>query len=152
MSKLRQFLSERKAEIDRQIKDLRDERAEILMAEKALPQADSVPGIERQSRRAPDGGPTLKDMAVAVLSELPDGADANAIRHLIGMKFGREIARESMSPQLSRLGAASVLKRDGLIWKLALPPQEGVAQTNEASGVSPPEASESEEVKLEDLL
>lgn len=150
MSKLRDFLSERKAEIDRQIKALRDERAEILIAEKALPQIDAVPGVERPTRRGPDGGPTLKEMAMAILKGFPEGADANKIRDMIHVIYGKEIARESMSPQLSRLGAAGILQRDGLIWRLAT--QATPPLTNEASNGDTFEASESEEVKLADLL
>ena len=150
MSKLREFLSERKAEIDRQIKALRDERAEILMAEKALPQADAVPGIERATRRSSSGGPTLKEMAVEILSKNPAGMDANAIRQMIFIDYGKDIARESMSPQLSRLGAAGILLRDGLIWRLAT--NAPASNANEAPDGDTPEASESEEVTLEDLL
>lgn len=152
MSKLRQFLAERKAEIDRQIKALRDERSEIVMAERALPQTDAVAGVERQQRRAPDGGPTLKEMAVAVLADTPNGADANTIRIAISERFGREIARESMSPQLSRLGAAGILERNGRIWRVAGGNEEPTGQTNEASDGETSETSEAETVTINDLL
>ena len=64
---------------------------------------------------------TLKQLAVEVLFERPGGADALAILNSIKEKYGFDVARESMSPQLSRLGQDGVISRNGLIWKIEDP-------------------------------
>jgi len=123
MTQLRSYLANRRTEIGEQIKALKAELAEIAIAEKAL--GGDAPEVMTRARSR-NGHPTLKDMALAVIDAAgPDGLDANQIREAIKANYGREIARESLSPQLSRLGQQEVLERHGLLWrKKRLSPEE----------------------------
>lgn len=117
---IREYLAQRRADIQAQIKALRAELAEVDVAERALL---SVNGEAMKGRRergtGGSGKKTLKEMAVEVLQNYPDGLEAANILSEIEKKYGVTVQRESLSPQLSRLGQDEVLKRDGLIWKLA---------------------------------
>ena len=134
MSKLRDFMATRRSEIDADIKALRSELRDIDAAEAALAEKDGTlrGGVHFGAglyRRRPDGKPTLKQMAISVL-EGGKSMDANSIRDAIIKEFDVEVPRESLSPQLSRLGSEGVLARHGLLWHRALGHDEGPDLTN----------------------
>lgn len=118
MATLRQFLSERREQIQAQMKTLRAELREIEAATAALPDATSIgesrAAVARERRR----GPTLKVLAVQVLKHYPDGLEANDIRQKIAETHGIEIKRSSMSPQLSRLAKDGIVRLAGRRWLL----------------------------------
>lgn len=119
MATLRQFLTERRAEIQQQIKMLRAELRELDVAASALPDAgDALRDTTDKPRRERREGPTLKTMAVEILKQNPDGLDANDIRAKIAQTFGVEVQRSSMSPQLSRLAKDGIVRLAGHRWLL----------------------------------
>lgn len=115
------FVVRRKAEIQEQIKALRAELNQLGEAEKLL----SLPmsAVRQRVRVTKAGAPTLKEMALEVLRHEPNGADANSILQGVKERFGVDVPRSSMSPQLSRLGQEGRVLLDGLVWRLA--PDEG---------------------------
>ncbi len=114
---LREYLAQRRTEIQTDLKALRVELAELDAAERALPDAGA--GAQKRERGATGTGKkTLKELALDALYHYPAGADAQTILSWIKHKHGIEVARESMSPQLSRLGQDRIIKRDGLLWRL----------------------------------
>jgi hypothetical protein len=117
MLPLREYLSNRRAEIQAQIKALRAELGDLDAAERGLASTSSD-GPKRERGASGTGRKTLKELAIEVLQQRPEGAEANTIIAEIKSKHGIEVARESMSPQLSRLGQEGVLTREGLIWRL----------------------------------
>lgn len=152
MLPLRDYLSQRRTAVQAEIKALRAELAELDAAERAL-----GGGNEQSIRRrgtAGSGKKTLKEMAMDVLRLHPEGLDASGIRNEIKRLFEVDIVRESLSPQLSRLGQAGDVSRDGLTWKLAQHHSSAAAygaDTNETPGASTPSVSD-EEDPLKDLL
>lgn len=115
---LRDYLAQRRSEVQASIKALRTELAELDAAEKALGDPGQSPKVKRERGTGGTGKKTLKEMALDALRANPEGADAQAILSWIKDTHGLEVARESMSPQLSRLGHEGVITRDGLTWRL----------------------------------
>lgn len=113
---LREFMAARKAEIQSQIKALRDELREIDAAFAALPQ-DGSARTTRERGPSGTGKKTLKELALEALKENPEGMEAVEIIKWIKDKYDLDVPRESMSPQLSRLGGDGIIKRDGLTWR-----------------------------------
>jgi len=112
MITLRDFLANRRSEIQAQIKTLRAELREIEAASSALQDAQGE-GIRPDVARTRRSGPTLKEMAIAILTDHPDGLEANDVRDKIAERFDAQVKRESMSPQLSRLAKEGVIRRGG---------------------------------------
>lgn len=99
---IRDMLAARKAEIKALQAQLKQELQDILAAEAAMsPIGEKEPVIKLRKGRGSKF--TLKDMVVSVLSDHKSGADALKILDLIKSKFGIDVKRESLSPQLSRL-------------------------------------------------
>jgi hypothetical protein len=117
MTTLREFMTSRRAEIQSQIKALKAELQDIDAAFAALPQ-DGQSRPQRDRGSSGTGKKTLKELALEALGENPSGLEALEIIKWIKEKYGTEIARESMSPQLSRLGQEEVVQRTGLTWRL----------------------------------
>lgn len=114
---LKDFLSSRKAEIKTQQAALRKELAEINAAEMAIESASN--GEDAATRKKVSSRLTIKDMIIGVLEDKPEGADAFKIQEMIKIKYGKEITRPSLSPQLSRLKTDdNVLVLDGNNWQL----------------------------------
>ena len=59
---------------------------------------------------------TIKDMILGALDDFPHGARAEQIVLKIQEKFGEEIARSSMSPQLTRLKNDNLVVRENNLW------------------------------------
>lgn len=112
MTTLRDFLTNRRSEIQTQLKALRGELREIEAASAALqdPQAEGSRPDAAITRR---GRPTLKEMAITILTDHPDGLEANDVRDRIAERFDVQVKRESMSPQLSRLAKEGIIRRGG---------------------------------------
>lgn len=96
---LRDFIANREGEIRDQLKALKAELRELQVAKAALNGQEATPLAAQSS------GPTIKDMARAVLSpdKARDGMTSAEILTAIKAAFDREIDRTSLSPQLSRL-------------------------------------------------
>jgi hypothetical protein len=112
MTTLRDFLANRRSDIQTQLKALRAELREIEAASAAL-QDPLREGIRSDATSTRRSGPTLKEMAIAILTDHPDGLEANDVRDRIAERFDVQVKRESMSPQLSRLAKEGVIRRGG---------------------------------------
>lgn len=107
---LRDFIAGRKAEIKLQLKELKREWRELQAAESAIATDDSESdGAE---------GNTIKEMILQVLAEHQTCADAHQIIEMIRKRFNVEIARTSISPQLSRLRKEKRLHMENKLWCL----------------------------------
>lgn len=62
--------------------------------------------------------PTMKEMIFSALNVVPEGLDVNDLIDFIQAAFDVEVARTSLSPQLSRMKAEGVLELAGDVWRL----------------------------------
>lgn len=106
-------MAQREAEIRDQMKALKAELREIHVAKSALVAQDDT-GAASASTAAP----TIKDMARELLAEAPDGATSGQILVAIKAKYGRDVDRTSLSPQLSRLKESGDVVLNGERWFL----------------------------------
>ena len=108
----RDFLEIREKEIKELRSQLLVELREIKTAKMAIQSDDSTEDSEPKK--------TIKDMVQEVLIEHGDGGSADQIIEWIAESFKIEIARSSLSPQLSRLKSEGILTTgpaDGF-WRL----------------------------------
>src|SRR5262245_42961295 len=126
-NRLRTFLENRRLELQSEIYDLRNRlaRAEAELTDLDRAKA-AIPMVNRldstQSRRSGVVQPgTIKDYAVRVLADHPNGLAALDILADINRRFGTSYPRTSLSPQLSRLGQAGIIEREGVVWRLRRP-------------------------------
>lgn len=119
---LRDFIATRRAEIKEAMASMRSELKELDAAEAALGTKESAPQARPTTSR---GDMTIQDMAQAVLQSADAGLDANEILAAIKQAFGKDIPRNSLSPQLSRLKDAGKVIVEGKTWKLASHPTGG---------------------------
>lgn len=124
-----EIIARRKAELQSEIERLRAELRQVLIAENAVSAA--APSLAIDMGREPRSA-TIKDQVVKILADSPRGLTAMEIQARLAERFDRFVKRESLSPQLSRLGAEGVLHRDGKVWQL---PMVGVALDRLREGV-----------------
>lgn len=120
MSKLLDFIASRrpvllarKQELSEELESVLRELTEFDLAEEAVKGKLVASEVAKKEQDM-----TIKQMVVDVLGVLPDGADAFTILRHINSRFGAGLARESLSPQLSRLKRANVIRLDGRVWFL----------------------------------
>ena len=116
METLNKFIARRKAEIAEEMEGLRTELRQISAAE-AMAQSEANLQAARRREQTPE---TIKEQVVKILVDCPSGLNAKEIQAQLKSRFDRDVKRESLSPQLSRLGAEGVIKRDGKIWALPM--------------------------------
>lgn len=113
---LRNFLEKREEEIvrkraalQRELEDLRSVRATLESRQRSGENQDA--GEKR----------TIKEMVRAVLERNPEGGTSDQIVSWINQTFGRELARPSLTPQLSRLKSDGEveLDEDVGVWSLS---------------------------------
>ena len=151
---LRDYLAQRRADIQANIKALRKELAELDAAESALAAVGDAPPKRRQRGSSGTGKLTLKELALEALSEHTTGLEASAILAFIAEKHGIEVARESMSPQLSRLAQdGEIVRLEGGKWQLQWvneiigePPVNETPDEDQSSGASDEEDEFAEEL------
>lgn len=111
-----EFIAARSKMILKQINDLRQELAALRNLKSTLSgkSVDSSPKSPQNRLNM-----TFQDMIVDVLNDQPShSAEALQIIDLIKEKHGKTILRSSISPQLSRLKAKSVLELNNNVWSL----------------------------------
>ena len=113
-------LSQRERDLKEQLKEIKALRAAL----KGVGEGDDS-NVSASQTSAKPNTPTFKEMIVSVLSEHGRGAQATEILGLIKTKFGKEIKRSSISPQLSRLKSEGVIDLDDKVWYL---PEHRVVQ------------------------
>lgn len=117
MASLREFIVGRRDEIKAQITALKSELRELELAEAAI-KTGTPERLGAPLRTATmSGKPTIKEMVLDVLNG-GGGAEASEIVELIHNRFGEEIPRSSLSPQLSRLKEDGFLNLDGRVWTI----------------------------------
>jgi hypothetical protein len=117
MTTLREFISNRRSAIRLQIDALKEELAELDAAERAISDCDRAHQEQRRSPRPAKATPSIKAMALEVLENCTVGADTNEIARLIAERFGVEVPRPSLSPQLSRLKSEGQLEIENKVWR-----------------------------------
>lgn len=156
MSAIREFIRQRKSEIMRQLTELKDELGELEAAESALstvkyghvskPQEGRPPSDQGNiadekvvgPRAVPDSvpKPTIKEMVLEILAVRPKGATAQEIVKFIADRFGQQIERSSLSPQLSRLKHEGRVVLSGRVWSLPSAEEASTEAEPEAPPVS----------------
>lgn len=145
MDKLPEFIAARRAELTSnrsalqagintllaEVREIDAELSQLFAAERAAAAVPSIPG----NRKANIRRGTIKDKIISVLSDCPEGADANKIVQLVVAKYGQEIPRTSLSPQLSRLKEDGWLNLRGKTWTY-VDPQDETPPESESGSVS----------------
>jgi hypothetical protein len=107
---LQEFIRSRRQALYAQVEAINNELAQLDSAEGAIT-GRVVPTTE--------GLPTIKNMILAVLAGEPKGLRANDIRPQIKTLYGYNLARESLSPQLTRLKNEGKVTLKGRTWHIA---------------------------------
>jgi hypothetical protein len=127
MASLREFIAGRRDEIKKQIAALKGELRDLDLAEAAIKTGTIT--VHAPAVSTP-GKPTIKEMVLEVLSGRGGlGVEASEIIALISNRFGEEVPRSSLSPQLSRLKEDGLLDLEGRIWKIASSKEDRGAET-----------------------
>lgn len=116
---LMDYLSTRRSEIEAHIKALRAELAEIRIAEAAL----SGEGVGKTVVTTPKGPAvvregSIKDWILRALTQAPEGLYTEGVITAIQTIGGPEVARSSITPQLSRLKAEGLVTYEVNKWWL----------------------------------
>lgn len=123
-----EFVARRRRELDIAEEDLRrkllaiaSEREQLngverLMVGERTPQSEIRRAISKRRKGIKPG--TIMDRVVKLLEKKPNGLTANEILQKLNYDASDYIARESLSPQLSRLKQAGYLLYENSIWKL----------------------------------
>lgn len=148
------YLTQRREEIEAQIKGLRSELAEIRIAETALRGEPEAKRATVTNGAVIKAG-TIKDWILKALMAYPaEGLETDGVIEAIRKMGGPLVERSSITPQLSRLKAARVLGHDGRHWRLPTDEEKAatklyeelvgpLSQNDEASdGYQPSDASE----------
>jgi len=114
MLPLREYLAERRQEVQAQIKSLKAELGELDRAASALEPVDVARSTQERGATG-SGRKTIKELALQALRENPDGLEASAMVTWMASK-GHVVARESLSPQLSRLKEDHRVILEGTRW------------------------------------
>lgn len=121
---LREVIGRHESEITAKIEELRKQlaplegeladirRARASLENRALPRALMVLG------ESPYPALTMKEMVLkALLEHFPNGATCGQFIAFFRDAWSRDIARSSLSPQLSRLRIEGKIQRHGLVWQ-----------------------------------
>lgn len=108
------LIKNRKSEIINKINELRSELRKIRALENSLRNNN----LDLFSNSVQSEKHTFKDMIIGVLKLMPDGGTANQILESIQNKYGINIMRSSISPQLSRLKQDGFLDVEKKVWKM----------------------------------
>lgn len=99
-------------------------RPNMLRVHDAISSSTTAPVVQTtDASRSPYSRFTIKDLVLKALADhFPNGATANQMLDLFANVWGRgNIARTSLSPQLSRLKDEHRIRREGHTWHLRRP-------------------------------
>jgi hypothetical protein len=113
---LRNFIELRRTQILEQISALKAELQELKLADAAI--RTGIAGSATVTKSNEEKS-TIKQMVIEVLQGRPEGADSSEIVQFIKQEFGEDVARSSLSPQLSRLKEEGKAVLNGKIWRLS---------------------------------
>ncbi len=127
---LADFIKRRRRELDQLEQELRDQLEEIAVERQQLssaekisvglntPESETIRAINKRERGIKPG--TIMDEVMQILRRHENGLPSNEILYRINLKRDHNyLARESLSPQLSRLKQAGFIVFDGSNWKLS---------------------------------
>jgi hypothetical protein len=125
-----EFIARRRRELDDEEAALRDRLAAIASEREYLRSAERISFGEKtpprevaraiRKRRKGIKAGTIMDRVINILRRHPDGLTASAILFGLNLETPESpLARESLSPQLSRLKQAGYIELDGSIWRLS---------------------------------
>ena len=156
---LREFIRNRRNELLRQISTLQSELKELDLAQSAIGDHMTETFVADTSlREIAEAGQvarprlrskkTIKQMAVDMLCDKPNGATAIEIIELIHERFGVDVPRASISPQLSRLKLDGEVEYTNNKWSLPqhlieqneAPPEGGASKITGEGDASPNES------------
>tara|TARA_R110001606_G_scaffold275969_1_gene424168 strand:- start:1187 stop:1801 length:615 start_codon:yes stop_codon:yes gene_type:complete len=145
MSKIRDLLSDRartlrnaRARLVSELREIDEEMQEIAIAIAAVERKQPLLPIAQSEQTVDelaDQELTIKDMILEVLGPIPEGAEALTILQFIKDRFGKDLERTSLSPQLSRLKRDGILDLDGKAWRIASVNDEGPAEAEPSKNV-----------------
>ena len=147
---LRDYLAQRREEIEQQMKALRAELSEIKIAEAALGGAPLNKTVVRSAN-----GPaairegSIKDWVLKALMHFSIPMETEQIIDAVQRIGGPAVNRNSMTPQLSRLKGDKLITLEGRLWRL-VPPD--LAQKDEAPGAGTPDAPDEDADEFDDIL
>lgn len=120
-----QILLKREREVVSRIDELRKELDPLESEFKQIQAAKRALGLPSTGALVPVNAPTaaafmtMKQLVIYALKEhFREGATGKQLVEFFKSRYGREIARESLSPQLSRLRAEKKIDHQGRIWFL----------------------------------
>ncbi|WP_339693184.1 hypothetical protein [Celeribacter baekdonensis] len=115
------YFEQREEELIRLREELKNELDQLRQARTAI--EDKQKASEQNKEKL-----TIKDMIRSVLSDNLEGGTSDQIIHWINIKHNADIARTSLSPQLSRLKADQEidLDDDSGIWRFSSRPPDWV--------------------------
>jgi hypothetical protein len=137
MTTTRDFLVKRQAEIQKKLEPLIQQRSEtereIAVLERELSDVRSAADALGMVNRLPESNlgvtrreaptPTIKEAALQILRDFPEGLIALDILAKINERYDLRLVRSSLSPQLTRLMRDGKLVAHDSVWRLARPPQ-----------------------------
>lgn len=139
---LKNYLAERRAEVEAQIKALKAELTEIRVAEEALSGnggGRSVLNTSRGPAVVRDG--SIKDWIIKALTINPFGLETDNVINEIVQMGGPTVERSSVTPQLSRLKSSGLIEKRGRLWQLPIQTQ----REETPDGYQPSGASDDED-------
>ncbi len=98
--------------MESEILRLRGELRQLAAAE-GLRLVDAADAVKRRSAKG-----TIKEQVVAVLDGARQGLDTDGIQAKLLEHFGRDVAKSSLTPQLSRLKSEGVIEQEERIWRM----------------------------------
>jgi hypothetical protein len=132
MADLRDFVHKRRSKIAEELGPLRHESLalaeKINLLEAELKELDQVArtigmvnGLDKAApqRKSPKSELTIKQAALAVLADYPEGLTALDILREINSRYRFDLVRSSLSPQLSRLRHQGKIDLRGNVWRLS---------------------------------
>lgn len=97
-------------------------QAEIAAVDSAMGSLPSLPAQKPAPRKVAQDGRkmSVKAMVLEVLDRhLPDGGEVHDLLNCFATVYGRDdVARTSLSPQLTTLKNEGKIARDGMVWRL----------------------------------
>lgn len=119
------FIAKRKSEIQSEIEELYSRLAELKLERDQIAAAEYVRRSQTSAaskQRKGNSQETIKSQVVKILKNSTKGLKAIEIQEALNREFNRQVKRESLSPQLSRLASEGVIeKTKGMMWVLPVP-------------------------------
>jgi hypothetical protein len=139
MSELREYLQKRMATLEPLEKELLAKLApiqsELEEARRALHSVQSRAPVGRRRGKTGPSATSIQGQILSILKSTPSGLKAVEILERARVDFGRQIRRESLAPQLSRLCADSYIENNAGVYRMSPTPADDTARERKSDGV-----------------